>query len=118
MNLIYRINLIGGLVNFNGSQIIEANTTATVQVLDVSKMDAPAVTLGQQIIKNPSTFPIYFRFCYKSQLGVERFARIGLSVSIEKAGKVLYLTDSFNPIVDKNNRLKKFLSVNVIKVSS
>ena len=116
MSFFYGLNLIGGCVLFNGTRVIESNTTARIKVLDVSRIDAPAVTLGEQIILNPRMFPIYFRFFYRMRLGVENVDRYGLSVSIERGNKTLYLTDTFNSILNDNNQFMNFVSVNVIKI--
>ena len=116
LSFFYGLNLIGGCVLFNGTRVIESNTTARIKVLDVSRIDAPAVTLGEQIILNPRMFPIYFRFFYRMRLGVENVDRYGLSVSIERGNKTLYLTDTFNSILNDNNQFMNFVSVNVIKI--
>ena len=111
------MNTISGAISFNGTRTLPKNAVVEVTVEDVSRMDAPSVTLGKQLIKNPKSFPIKYRLSYDPKsLVKEPYGRYGLRVVIKSGNKLIYLSDTFNSILNNQFKVLPSLNVKVIKV--
>ena len=75
----------------------------TVKVEDVSRADAPAVTIGEQIINNPGhQVPIPFEVQYDSGEIDERYT-YALRVRIKVDGKLWFINTSRYEVITRGN---------------
>lgn len=94
---------------------------ATIQVIDCGRMDAPSITLGQQIINDIKSFPLHFEVEYDdSFLKAEGFhGQYGLNCRIETGEKLHFINDTHFSIVsdhEQRNLLDK-MDFHVIEVN-
>ena len=74
----------------------------TVKVEDVSRADAPAVTIGQQVIENPNQVPIPFEIEYNAANIDERYV-YALRARIEVDGKLWFINTSRYAVITRGN---------------
>lgn len=92
---------VSGAVTFSGNQALPEGAVARVQVNDTSLADVPAVTVGEQVISNPGTFPIPYKVCYdpaKIQAGRTYTMRARIE---DSAGSLLYINDTAIPVITR-----------------
>lgn len=81
----------------------EEGVVVIIKVEDISKADAPAVTIGEQIIENPGNqASIPFEIEYNSDDIDERFT-YAMRVRIEVAGKLWYTNTSRYAVITHDN---------------
>ena len=79
------------------------SVVVTVKVEDVSRADAPAITIGEQIIKNPGhQVPIPFEIEYNPDDIDERYT-YAMRVRIEVDGKLWYTNTSRYDVITRGN---------------
>ena len=74
----------------------------TAKIEDVSRADAPAVTIGEQIIMNPGQVPIPFEIEYNTADIDERYV-YALRVRIEVDGKLWFINTSRYAVITRGN---------------
>lgn len=74
----------------------------TVKIEDVSRADAPAVTIGQQVIENPGQVPIPFKIEYNPADIDERYV-YALRARIEVDGKLWFINTSRYAVITRGN---------------
>ena len=75
----------------------------TVKIEDVSRADAPAITIGQQVIENPGhQVPIPFEIEYNSADIDERYV-YALRARIEVDGKLWFINTSRYAVITRGN---------------
>jgi uncharacterized lipoprotein YbaY len=74
----------------------------TVKIEDVSRADAPAVTIGQQVIENPGQVPIPFEVEYNPADIDERYV-YALRARIEVNGKLWFINTSRYAVITRGN---------------
>ena len=74
----------------------------TVKIEDISRADAPAVTIGQQVIENPGHVPIPFEIEYNPSDIDERFV-YALRVRIEVDGKLWFINTSRYAVITRGS---------------
>ena len=75
----------------------------TVKIEDVSRADAPAVTIGQQVIENPGhQVPIPFEIEYNPSDIDERYV-YALRARIEVDGKLWFINTSRYAVITRGN---------------
>ena len=75
----------------------------TVKIEDVSRADAPAVTIGQQVIENPEPqVPIPFEIEYNPADIDERYV-YALRARIEVDGKLWFINTSRYAVITRGN---------------
>lgn len=99
--LVYNAAVIG-TVNTAQPTEIPAGTT-TIQVQDVSRADAPAIVIGEQVITGPTAFPFPFEVVYNPEDIDPRFTyAIGVRIT-DGAGSLLFTnTSAYNVITHDN----------------
>lgn len=70
----------------------------TVRLQDVSRLDAPAIVVAEQVIDNVRTPPVAFNLSYDPALIVENH-RYSVSASVETDGVLRFITDSHTPVI-------------------
>lgn len=96
---------IGGSVAWPQDKPLPAGAVLIVRIQDTSRAGAPALTLAEQRIDPAGqALPIPFAMTVDRDLAGKR-ARITASARIERAGKLLFISDTVNPaIVDGQPR--------------
>ena len=112
---------LSGKITCSSSDVqIPNGASAKIQVIDCGRMDAPSITLGEQIINNPNSFPIHYEVEFDdSFLKAEQFhGRYAVNCSIELGEKLLFVNDTnFNIVGDHEQReLLKTIDFHVIEV--
>ncbi|KPK24466.1 MAG: hypothetical protein AMJ70_01870 [Dehalococcoidia bacterium SG8_51_3] len=80
----------------------EEGVVVTVKIEDVSRADAPAVTIGQQVIENPNQVPIPFEIEYNPADIDERYV-YALRARIEVEGKLWFINTSRYAVITRGN---------------
>ena len=73
-----------------------------VKLVDVSRADAPAITIGEQIIENPGQVPIAFEIEYDPAAIDERFS-YAVGVRISEGGKLEFINDTRYSVITRDN---------------
>jgi putative lipoprotein len=89
------------------------DTSVEISIFDVSKADAPAITLGKQVFRDFKAFPFAFEVPYVPS-AVKPGHRYVLSVRILVSSRLAYVTDTAIPILGDNPA--KDIKVPVVKV--
>ena len=106
---------LSGKVNCSTLKTIEEGAVAIVSVLDCSRMDVAAITLGKIEIKDPKSFPFEYKVQY-DETKINHGFSYGFTVScrIEKNGKLLFINDTSHPIISDDHILE---SVDIAVIS-
>ena len=101
---------ISGKITCATKSEIPDGARATIKVIDCGRMDAPAITLGQQIIKNPKAFPIQYSVDFLDYfLNSDQFhGRYTVSCSIKSDDKLIFVDDTNFSIVSDMETRKLF----------
>ena len=94
---------LSGKVNCSTLKTIEEGAVAIVSVLDCSRMDAPAKTLGKIEIKDPKSFPFDFEVQYdETKINLGLSYGFAVSCTIEKNDQLLFINDARHSIISDN----------------
>jgi putative lipoprotein len=90
---------VSGTVTYLQRIALLEDAVVTVRIQDISLADAPAVVLGEQVIKPAGKqVPIPFEVEYNPE-DVKPAGRYAISARIEDAnGKLLFITDTVTPV--------------------
>ena len=97
-----KMRTIRGKVTCEERQDIPEGASATISVIDCSRMDVAAVTLGKVEIQNPKTFPIAYQVDYDDE-PIKRMlsGSYAINVRIGTESKLSFITDTRFSIVDQ-----------------
>jgi putative lipoprotein len=106
---------VTGTVAYRERIALPDDVVVTVQLQDVSKRDAPAGVLGEQVIHaEGKQVPIHYSVPYDPGVIDERFSYT-VSARIEDgAGKLLFISDTAVPVITGDNPTK---GVEIVVVS-
>ena len=94
---------VTGTINYVEKIALPAEgVVVTVKIEDVSRADAPAVTIGQQVIENPNQVPIPFEIEYNPADIDERYV-YALRARIEVEGKLWFINTSRYAVITRGN---------------
>jgi len=100
--LVYDAVVIGNIVT-TGEGILPENSVVQVTLSDVSIADAAAIVIGEQIINNPSGFPIPFQVTYNPEVIDQRYSyAIGVRIS-DESGTLLYDNSRAYNVITQGN---------------
>jgi putative lipoprotein len=88
-----RMQLVTGTVSLPGHPALPPGAVVEVSLLDVSRADAPAVTVAQKLIENPSTFPVPFVLKFDAAQIDDRMS-YSVRAVVRHAGRLLFTTDA------------------------
>jgi len=95
-------NLTGTVTYLQGSALPE-DAVVTVQIQDVSRADAPAEIIGEQVLNSPGQPPIPFEIPYNpTQIKASRRYTVRAEIR-DSAGALLFTTDSAIPVLSQGN---------------
>jgi uncharacterized lipoprotein YbaY len=80
---------VTGTVSYLDRSALPAGFTITVQLLDISRQDAPAAVIAEQVIAPVTQVPIPYALSYDPRQIDER-ATYGVRARIEQGGRLLY----------------------------
>lgn len=83
---------LSGIVTFQESIALSPDTVLTVHLAEVSRHDAPARVLAEQIISNPGASPIPFELAYDPDAIVPSRS-YAVHARIEWEGRVLFVNE-------------------------
>ena len=90
---------VEGSVYFGGGEVeLPAGAVVEVQLQDTSLADAPAVTLGEQVIRDARALPVAFRIPYDPADIDQRF-EYSLQASVTLDGRLLYTNDTVHTVL-------------------
>ncbi len=104
---------VTGTVEFKDATKYGPETVVEIEILDVSKADTPAVTMGKQILKDFKTFPIPFEVPY-DPAAVKPGHRYSIGVRILISGRLTFVSDTVVPVI--NEGPTKNVKVPVVRV--
>jgi putative lipoprotein len=84
---------VTGTVAYRSRIALPPTAVVTVRLVDVSRADAPAVVIGQQVIETAGgQVPIPFEIVY-DPAQIDPRTRLAVQARIENAGTLLFITD-------------------------
>ena len=87
------IATVTGTFTYRERIALTPNAVVEVKLVDISRADAPAITIGEQIIKNPGQVPIAFEIEYDLADIDERFSYT-VEVRITEGGELAFINDT------------------------
>jgi putative lipoprotein len=84
---------LSGTVTYQEPITLSPDAMLTVELADVSRQDAPAKVLAEQIISNPGRSPIAFELSYDPDAIVPSHS-YAVQARIEWEGNLLFITDT------------------------
>ena len=93
---------VTGAITFNGDPAIPSGAVLTVELRDVSLLDAPSVLIASQTIENPARFPIEFSVPYNPD-EIDSRSRYGLHIEISLNDRLIYINDTAFDVITGGN---------------
>lgn len=87
------IATVTGTVAYRERIALTPNAVIEVKLLDVSRADAPAITIGEQVIENPGQVPVSFEVEYDPADIDSRFT-YAVQARITENGELAFITDT------------------------
>ena len=101
--LVYDAAVIGTIIT-TGEAALPENSVVQVTLSDVSLADAAAIVIGEQIINNPSGFPIPFQVTYNPEV-IDQHLTYAIGVRItDESGTLLYINTSAYNVITQGNQ--------------
>ncbi|MBN4064409.1 YbaY family lipoprotein [Dehalococcoides mccartyi] len=91
-----------GTITYAQEVALNPDAVVTVKLLDVSRADAPSITLGEQIIENPGQAPVSFKIDYNEDDIDSRFS-YSVRAEIREDGRLLFTIASSYPVITRDN---------------
>jgi putative lipoprotein len=108
---------VTGAITFEGDAEIPDDAKVIVKIEDSSLADAPAETIGEQIITNDTQFPIPYEVTYDADEIVDNHTYT-MRARIEGAdGSLLFINDTSIPVITRGNPTDE-VEIPVIQVGS
>lgn len=93
---------VTGTIIHKEAVTLPADAVVIVKVEDVSRADAPAITIAEQTIKHPKNFPIPFEVKYDPAQIDPRYS-YALRVRIESEGKLIFINTSRYAVITRDS---------------
>ncbi len=93
---------VTGTVAYRERIALTPDAVVEVKLLDISRMDAPAVTIGEHIIDNPGQVPIAFMIEYDPATIDERFS-YAVQARITESGKLAFINDTTYSVITRGS---------------
>ena len=91
-----------GAITFDGDPAIPSGAVLTVELIDVSLIDAPSVLIAAQTVENPGRFPLEFSVPYHPD-DIDSRSRYGLHISISLNDRLIYVNDTAFDVITLGN---------------
>ena len=92
---------VSGAVTFEDPDALPEGATATVQIRDTSRADAPAIVIGEQVITDASQFPISYEVAYNPNMIVENHSYTMSCRITDSGGSLLFINDTAIPVITR-----------------
>ena len=93
---------VTGTITYRERIALTPNAVVEVKLLDVSRADAPAITVGEQIIENPGQVPIAFEIEYDPADIDQRFT-YAIGARITESGELAFINDTSYQVITRDN---------------
>ena len=93
---------VTGTITYRERIALSPDAVVEVKLSDVSLMDVAAVTIEEQVIRNPGQVPIEFEIEYDPDEIDERFT-YAIQVRITEDGNLLFINDTAYDVITRNN---------------
>ena len=93
---------VTGTVTYRERIALSPNAVVEVKLIDISRADAPAVTVGEQIIENPGQVPITFEIEYDPSDIDERFT-YAVQVRIMDGDRLAFINDTTYQVITRDS---------------
>lgn len=110
------MRVLKGTLNCQAKKTIEPGSVITINVLDTTRMDAPATVLGKVEYRDKTSFPFDFEVQFDDSKVAECPYGFTVGARIEKDGHLNYINDTAHPILNDNLQIKDKVDVDVILV--
>jgi uncharacterized lipoprotein YbaY len=94
--------VIRGTVNYRERIALPPDAVVSIKLVDVSRADAPAVTIGEQTIENPGQVPIPFEIQYDSALIDTRYT-YAIQATITYDGELRFINTTRYSVIMHGN---------------
>lgn len=107
-------NVVSGTVTYRSRMALPPNAVLTVRLVDVSRADAPSVTIAEQRLDTAGRqVPFNWDMAYDRSKIVER-NRYSIQAEIRDGGRLLFITDTNYPVITQGN--PRVVDVEVVPV--
>ncbi len=93
---------VTGTVTYREKIALTPGAVVEVKLQDVSRADAPAITIGEQTIENPGQVPIAFEIEYDPADIDDRFS-YAIGVRITESGELAFINDTRYSVITRDN---------------
>ena len=93
---------VSGTVTYRERIALSPGAVVEVKLIDVSRADAPAVTIGEHVIQNPGQVPVAFEVEYDPADIDERFT-YAIQARIMEGDKLTFISDTAYHVITRNN---------------
>ncbi len=93
---------VTGTVTYRERIALTPNAAVEVKLVDVSRADAPAVTIGEQTIEDPGQVPIAFEIEYSTADIDDRFT-YAVQARITENGQLAFISDTAYHVITRDN---------------
>ena len=95
-------SIVTGTVTYREKIALTPDATVTVKLVDISRADAPAVTIGEQVIENPGQVPISFEIEYDPS-AIDQRRTYAVQVRIMEGDKLAFINDTTYSVITRDN---------------
>ena len=93
---------VTGTVTYRERIALAPNAVVEVKLIDISRADAPAVTVGEQVIENPGQVPIAFEIEYDPSKIDERFT-YAVQARIMEGDRLAFINDTRYAVITRGS---------------
>jgi uncharacterized lipoprotein YbaY len=93
---------VSGSVAYRERIALSSGAVIEIKLIDVSRADAPAITLGEQIIEDPGQVPVAFEIEYDPDDIDDRFS-YAVSARITDQGRLMFINTSQYAVLTRGN---------------
>ena len=93
---------VTGTVTYRERIALAPNAVVEVKLIDVSRADAPAVTLGEQIIEDPGQVPIAFEIEY-DPADIDKKVTYAVQVRIMEGDRLAFINDMRYQVITRDS---------------
>ncbi len=93
---------VSGTVVYRERIALTENAVVVIKLLDVSRADAPSITIGEQVIENPGQIPIAFEIEYNTNDIDDRFT-YAVRAEIRENDRLIFTTTTSYPVITNGN---------------
>jgi putative lipoprotein len=93
---------VTGTVTYRERIALSPNAVVAVKLLDVSRAEAPAATIGEQIIENPGQVPVAFEIEY-NPADIDDGLTYVVQARITEGGEPAFISDAVHSVITGGN---------------